>query len=157
MLLQQRSNQFPNLAHRLSCFSCVWLLRPYGLKPIRLPVHGILQTRILEWGGHFLLQGIFLTQGLNLPLLCLLPWQMSSLPQHHLKSIKSLFFTWVTDLCLGTLWWQVDHNWRGRGRINRFDLPSRLHSRQALTQQRGGRISVHSCSLIKHEIRTHLL
>ena len=28
-------------------------------------VHGILQARILEWGSHFLLQGISLTQGLN--------------------------------------------------------------------------------------------
>ena len=31
-------------------------------------------------GGHALLQGIFLTQGLNLHLLCLLPWQAVSLP-----------------------------------------------------------------------------
>ena len=29
-------------------------------------VHGISQARILEWGCHFLLQGIFLTQGSNL-------------------------------------------------------------------------------------------
>ena len=32
-------------------------------------VHGILQARILEWVSHFLLQGIFLTQGSNLGLL----------------------------------------------------------------------------------------
>ena len=33
------------------------------------------------WSGlHFLPQGIFLTQGLNLSLLCLLHWQMGSLP-----------------------------------------------------------------------------
>ena len=31
-------------------------------------------------GSHFLLQGIFLTQGLNLRLLCLLYWQAGSLP-----------------------------------------------------------------------------
>ena len=35
-------------------------------------------------GCHFLLQGIFLTQELNLPLLCLLHWQADSLPLHHL-------------------------------------------------------------------------
>ena len=35
-------------------------------------------------GCHFLLQGIFLTQELNLPLLCLLYWQADSLPLHHL-------------------------------------------------------------------------
>ena len=32
-------------------------------------VHGILQARILEWGCHFLFQGIFPTQGLNPDLL----------------------------------------------------------------------------------------
>ena len=32
-------------------------------------VYNILQERILEWGCHFLLQGIFLTQGFNLDLL----------------------------------------------------------------------------------------
>ena len=41
-------------------------------------VHGILQVRILEWVA--ILQGIFLTQGLNLHLLCLLCWQVGSLP-----------------------------------------------------------------------------
>ena len=32
---------------------------------------------------HFLLQGIFLTQGLNF---CLLHWRADSLPLHHLES-----------------------------------------------------------------------
>ena len=36
-------------------------------------------------GCHFLLQGIFLTQGWN-PHLCLLHWQVDSLPLHHLGS-----------------------------------------------------------------------
>ena len=43
-------------------------------------VHGILQPRILDLGFHALLQGIFLTQGWNLCLLCLLCWQAGSLP-----------------------------------------------------------------------------
>ena len=39
------------------------------------------------WSGlHFLLHGIFLTQGSNLRLLCLLHWQADSLPLHHLGS-----------------------------------------------------------------------
>ena len=42
-------------------------------------VHGISQTRILEL-PVFLLQGIFPTQGWNPCLLCLLPWQVDSLP-----------------------------------------------------------------------------
>ena len=37
-------------------------------------------------GCHFLLQGIFLTQGLNL---CPLHWQVDSLPLSHLGSPKS--------------------------------------------------------------------
>ena len=38
-------------------------------------VHGILQARILEWVTNFLFQGIFLAQGSNARLLCLLHWQ----------------------------------------------------------------------------------
>ena len=40
-------------------------------------VHGIFQART-QVGGHFLLHGIFLTQELNLCLLCLLPWWIVS-------------------------------------------------------------------------------
>ena len=43
-------------------------------------VHRILQARILAWVCHFLLQGIFLTQGSNPHFLCLLHWQAGSLP-----------------------------------------------------------------------------
>ena len=41
-------------------------------------------------GCHFLLQRIFLTQGLNLHLLCLLHWQADSLSLSHLVSILSI-------------------------------------------------------------------
>ena len=45
------------------------------------------------WGGcYFLLQGIFLTQGLNWSPLCLLHWQVDSLPLGHLWS--PTFITW---------------------------------------------------------------
>ena len=40
-------------------------------------------------GCHFLLQGIFPTQGSNL---CLLHWQVDSLPLSHLGSLNLLFF-----------------------------------------------------------------
>ena len=43
-------------------------------------IHGISQARILERGCHFLLQGIFSTQGWTL---CLLPWQVDYLPLSH--------------------------------------------------------------------------
>ena len=42
-------------------------------------VHGILQARLLEWLATSF-SGIFPTQGLNLPLLHLLHWQVDSLP-----------------------------------------------------------------------------
>ena len=41
-------------------------------------------------GCHFLLQGIFLTQGSNLRLLRLLHWQVGSLPLHHPGSLNLL-------------------------------------------------------------------
>ena len=47
-------------------------------------VHGIFQAR--KVGCHFLLQGIFPTQGSNRLLLILLHWQADSLPLHHLGS-----------------------------------------------------------------------
>ena len=43
-------------------------------------VHGVLQERILEWVAIPSSRGIFLTQGLNPCLLCLLHWQLGSLP-----------------------------------------------------------------------------
>ena len=43
-------------------------------------VHGIFQAWILEQVAICVLQGIFPTQGLNLHLLCLLHWQVGSLP-----------------------------------------------------------------------------
>ena len=51
-------------------------------------VHGIFQARVLEWVGcHFLLQGIFLTQGLNPRLL---HWQAGCLPLSHHDNLESI-------------------------------------------------------------------
>ena len=60
----------------LSLQLCLTLCDPMSYNPPGFSVHGILQARILEWD----LQGIFLTQGLNLHLLYLLLWQAGSLP-----------------------------------------------------------------------------
>ena len=70
--------------------ACVFALSDF-LQP-----HGLQSTRILcPWNSpgkntgvsfHFLLQGIFLTQGWNLSILCLLHWQAVSLPTPHLGS-----------------------------------------------------------------------
>ena len=68
---------------RSFCVSCSVVFN--SLQP-----HGLYLTRLLcPWnspgknagvGCHSLLQGIFLTQGLNLCLFCLLHWQVGSLP-----------------------------------------------------------------------------
>ena len=50
-------------------------------------VHGLSQARELEWVAHFLLQGIYLTLGLNL---CFLHWQDESLPLEPPGSLISL-------------------------------------------------------------------
>ena len=74
----------------LDCVVCVcsqfWLslYDPMDCSPPGSSVHGILQTTGV--GCHFLLQGIFPTQGSNLSLLHLLHWQVDSLPLSHLKS-----------------------------------------------------------------------
>ena len=60
--------------------SCPTLCNPIDCSPPGSSVHGILQARILEWGCHALLQGIFPTQGSNPHLLHLLHWQAGSLP-----------------------------------------------------------------------------
>ena len=43
-------------------------------------VHGILQARVLEWAAMPFSRGVFLTQGSKLHFLCLLHWQVDSLP-----------------------------------------------------------------------------
>ena len=61
---------------------------PILCKPMKNPpgssVHGILQIRILEWVAISSLL-IFLTQGSDPSLLCLLHWQAHSLPWCHLE------------------------------------------------------------------------
>ena len=60
--------------------SSVWLCSPMGCIPPGSSTRRISQARILDWACHFLLQGIFRTQGSNPCLLHLLHWQTDSLP-----------------------------------------------------------------------------
>ena len=67
------TNHLPNpcglqCACLLSHFSCVQLCNCMDCSPPGSSVHAILQARLLEWVAIFLLQGIFLTPGLNLGL-----------------------------------------------------------------------------------------
>ena len=64
-------------------FDC---LRPHGLQLARLLCPWDSPGKSTGGGCHFLLQGIFLTQGSNPHLPHLLHWQMNSLPLWHLGS-----------------------------------------------------------------------
>ena len=58
--------------HAKSLQSCLTFCNPMDCSPPGSSVHGIFQAKILEWVAIFLHQGIFLTWGSNLRLLCLL-------------------------------------------------------------------------------------
>ena len=60
--------------------SCLTLCNPTDCSLPGSSVYGILQAKNTGVGCHFLLQGIFPTQGSNRHLLRLLPWQADSLP-----------------------------------------------------------------------------
>ena len=66
-----------------SCFSCVQLCDPMDCIPPGSSVHGVPPGKNTGVGCHFLLQGIFLTQGSNLHLQ---HWHTDSLLLHHLGS-----------------------------------------------------------------------
>ena len=66
--------------HAKSVQLCLTISDPTNCSPSGSSGCGILQARIQEWGCHALLQGIFPTQGWKPCLLCLLHWQVGSLP-----------------------------------------------------------------------------
>ena len=70
----------------MCALSRLTLCDPMDYSPPRSSVRAIFQARNTEVGCHFLLQGIFLSQGLNPCLLCLLNWQVNLLPPHYLGS-----------------------------------------------------------------------
>ena len=61
-------------------------LQPHGLYPARLFCPWNFPGKNIGLSCHLLIQGIFPTQELNLHLLCLLHWQVESLPLGHLGS-----------------------------------------------------------------------
>ena len=65
-------------------------LQPSGLQPTKLLCPWDFPSKNTGLGCHFLLQGIFPTQGSNPCLLCLLHWQMDSLTLLHLE-VTTLF------------------------------------------------------------------
>ena len=69
-----------NYLHAKLLLSRPILCNPMDLYPTRLFCPWDFLGKNTVVACHFLLQGIFPTQGLNPHLLCLLPWQASSLP-----------------------------------------------------------------------------
>ena len=66
-----------------SCSVIFDSLQPYGLQPARPFCPQYFPGKNIGMGSHFLLQGIFPSQGLNLSLLCLLHWQVDPIPLCH--------------------------------------------------------------------------
>ena len=74
---------------------------PHGLYPISLLCPWDSLGRNTGVACHFLLQGIFLTQGLNPHLLHLLHWQVDSFPLHHTGSPKKKPYTHLLNWICG--------------------------------------------------------
>ena len=73
-------------------------LRLHGLQPARHLCPRNFPGKNTGVGCYFLLQGIFLTQGSNTHLLCLLHWQVNSLPLLHLGSPDSSYTLKITHV-----------------------------------------------------------
>ena len=78
-----------SLGAALVAQSCPTLCDPVDCSPLRLLCPSNSPGKNTEVGCHFLLQGIFLMQGLNPHLLCLLHWQGDYLLLWHLGQIKA--------------------------------------------------------------------
>ena len=97
---------FHNIADRL-CVRSVTQLCPTLATPWTVACQAILQSKNARVGCHFLLQGIFQTQGSNLH--CL-HWQADSLPLNHLGSS----YTLIQNKKLKKkkiLWWAILSPW----------------------------------------------
>ena len=66
--------------HAKSLQLCLTLCDPLDYNLPGSSVHGISQARMLVWVAISFSREIFMTQGLNPCLLCLLHWQVDSLP-----------------------------------------------------------------------------
>ena len=76
---------------QFSCSAVSDSMRPHGLKPARLLCPWNFRGKNTGVGCHFLLQGIFLTQGLNSHLLLSPTLQADSLPLPHQGSPSNVY------------------------------------------------------------------
>ena len=80
--------------HAKSFQLCLTPCNPMDCSPPGCPVHGDSPGKNTGVGCHALLQGIFLIQGSNPHLLCLLLWQAGSLPLAPLGKSR-MSYTWT--------------------------------------------------------------
>ena len=80
-------------------------LRPHGPQPARLLCPWNFSDKNTGASCHFLLQGIFPIQGLNLHLLSLLHWQADSLPLCHLGSQITLLLLKIITILASLVQW----------------------------------------------------
>ena len=85
-------------------------------------VHGDSPGKNTEVGCHALLQGIFLTQGLNPHLLRLLRWQVSFSSLVPLGKLHLLLFNTILQVCTEHLCWVHSGNWT-RLYLGQFLIP----------------------------------
>ena len=83
-MISDKDQNRPLMVHALSRSVVSSSLRPHELEPTRLLCLWNFPGKNTGVGCHFLLLGIFLTQGLNSSLLRLLHWQADSLPQVYI-------------------------------------------------------------------------
>ena len=91
--------------------SRVWLFAtPLDCSLPDSSAHGIFSGKNARMGCHFLFQRIFPTQGSNLQLLCLLHWQVDSLPEPlgkpslYCTDQADIVFRQIPSLYEGNLW-----------------------------------------------------
>ena len=86
----------PSLAFTKDCYGCLFTQLPSTLcNPTRLLSPWDFPGKNTGAGCHFLLQGIFPTQGMNSCLLRLLPLQEDSLPLSHREALIKDVFTLI--------------------------------------------------------------
>ena len=94
-------------------------VRPFGLQPARLLCPWDSPGKSIGVGCHALLQGIFLTQELNLHLLCLPHWQAGSLPPAsyvHYIAFAARLSQAISYFCRSLRSWLLlpcTHSWEG--------------------------------------------
>ena len=93
-------------------------------------VHGIFKARITGVGYHFLLQGIFPTQGSNLHLLCVLHWQADSSPLGSTGKPRALMGVGLRDY--------KDYKWRTRMKEGQKKRPHSILGPRSDKWGRGG-------------------